>query len=69
MKYTMFSHRTVIDEQPTITYGLIAVDGKKIKIIKDVTTDKETFEKLVKDMNENQIEFEHIYDVFEDYLW
>lgn len=69
MRYIIFPHLILIERKIVVTYGLLAINGLKIRVFKDVTTDKKTFKKVVKDMNKNQIEFVHIINIFEDYIW
>lgn len=69
MKYIMFPHITKIEEKIVKTYGIVCFEKLFYrKIVKDVSTDRKATKRLVKDLNDYQVELIHLNDVIEDFL-
>lgn len=65
----MFPHLTKIENKTVKTYGIIAFDKPLYgKIVKDISTDKESINHLVNDLNSCKVELIHLDDVIEDFL-
>lgn len=52
------------------TYGISVFDeGKLTRIVKDVSVDRDKVERLVKKLNMEQLETEHLNQVIEEFLY
>lgn len=51
------------------TYGIAAFDGKKKRMISDVSTDKEAVCALVSNFNSGRLGLEHIDEAVENFLY
>ena len=69
MKYVAFLHFARIEKKIVKTYGIAVIENKKcIRIIKDISMDRNAVKRFVKDLNDSQIELVHLDDVIEDFL-
>lgn len=68
MKYIMFPHYIRIDNKYIKTYAIVAI--KKcviVKIVKDVSTDRQAVKDLVKRLNAGKVELIHLENIIEDF--
>lgn len=65
MKYCLVTEETHLDARNYISYGISSPDGN---IIHDISTDRNSMERLVSQMNEGQLAPEHFHDVVENFV-
>lgn len=69
MRYSVFYHDVKTEYDCFITAGIEVTDdnGKTIHKLYDVSTDFEPLKELVKRLNCEKVEYEHLESVIEDY--
>lgn len=63
-KYSMVSDIITINNSIQTTYGIRC----EIEVIRDISTDCECVNKLVKALNDNDVSYIHLHDIIEDFL-
>ena len=70
MKYVVFSHRVVIENDMVKTYGIVVVNKfVPVRVMKDISTNYKTVHKLAKKLNKGKVDLVHIDDVIEDFFF
>ncbi len=68
MKYVVVSHHINIENERVKTYAIIVLKRFiPIKIMRDVSTDGQALQKLVKRLNKGKVELVHLEGILEDY--
>lgn len=69
MKYRMFSHFIVVEKRIYVSYGIVATEKKCAKLIlRDVSMDRNAVERLVKDLNTQQIKLNNLDAVLNNFF-
>ncbi len=70
MNYVVFPHCVKIENKKVKTYGIIVINKIiPIKVFKDISTDYEAIQDLVKRLNDGKVEFVHVDDIIEDFYF
>ena len=69
MKYRMFPHFIVVEKKLYKSYGLVATEKNcATLILKDVSMDRNAVERLVKDLNTQQIKLNNLDAVLNNFF-